>query len=71
MIESNTYIINLLPNFTFNIKDLVIYKRQQQIPNDLLKTFIILPLSSTQKEHINLFFMHKLFLLGMMRFSES
>jgi hypothetical protein len=71
MIESNTYIINLLPNFTFNIKDLVINKRQQQIPNDPLKTFIILPLSSTQKEHINLFFMHKLFLLGMMRFSES
>lgn len=68
MIESNTYIINLLSNFgicsTFNIKDLIIYKRQQHIYDDPLKTFTILPLSSTQKEHINLFFMYTLFLLG-------
>jgi hypothetical protein len=57
MIESNNYIIKLPLNFdissTFDMKDIVIYKTQQPIPNALFDTPTSLPIYLAQKEHIN------------------
>jgi hypothetical protein len=57
MIESNNYIIKLPLNFdisyTFDMKDLVIYKTQQYIPNIYFETLALLSLSLAQNEHIN------------------
>jgi len=57
MIESNNYVIKLPLNFdissTFDMKDLVIYKTQQPIPNTLFDTPTSLPISLAQNEHIN------------------
>jgi len=57
MIESNNYIIKLPLNFdisyTFDMKDLVIYKTQQSIPNVSFETLTLLSLSLAQNEHIN------------------
>jgi hypothetical protein len=53
MIKSNNYIIKLQLNFdisyTFDMKDLVIYKTQQSIPNAFFETLASLSLSLAQK----------------------
>ena len=79
--------IGLLPNFginsTFNIKDLVVYKRPQPISNDPFET----PPSSSSNDSfetptpsfyhqnsrniLKLFWINKLFLLGIVRFNDS
>jgi hypothetical protein len=49
MIESNNYIIKLPLNFdissTFDMKDLVIYKTQQPIPDAPFETLVSLSIS--------------------------
>jgi len=72
---STIYVIKLPQNFdnnfTFDIKDLVIYKIQQSITDDLFETSPPLSLSLTQKKHINATLDVLVVLPGMMNCSES
>jgi hypothetical protein len=72
---STIYVIKLPQNFdnnfTFDIKDLVIYKIQQSITDDLFETSPPLSLSLTQKKHINAILDVLVVLPGMMNCSES
>ena len=54
MIQSNSFVIKLPPNFdinyTFNIKNLITYKIQQHILDDLFKTSVLLSLLGVLKK---------------------
>ena len=54
MIQSNSFVIKLPPNFdinyTFNIKNLITYKIQQHILGDLFKTSVLLSLLGVLKK---------------------
>jgi len=75
MIESNNYIIKLPLNFdisyTFDMKDLVIYKTQQSIPNVYFETLALLSLSLAQNEHINATLNAHVVFTRMLNFSKS
>jgi hypothetical protein len=65
MIVSNSYVIKLPLNFdinyTFDMKDLVIYKTQQSIPDAPFDIPTILSLSLHKRNILMLLWMHTLF----------
>ena len=75
MIESNNYVIKLSLkfdiSFTFNIKELIIYKTQQPIPDDHFETLALLSLSLAQKEYINTTLNAQVVFTRMVNFNKS